>query len=253
MGNSHSKGSVMAVSSHVGGQMTAISNARISTEQAADITIMTSTVEPGGQMTVVSAIIQTVSEATASARVITVTATLAAPELITVTAAELTVTEKAKETVAEASQAIISAAENPLAAASGSGGPTMTASKRTGPPTALPVTQAGSMSKEVPGTFIEQPTKGPFTPGDAILGGIPTPGLDVPITVVFLILFITGATTHFTIHELNGKRGHKFHISDMVFDFCMVRTVTCTMRIVWAFRTSNNSIVLAALIFENAG
>jgi hypothetical protein len=96
-------------------------------------------------------------------------------------------------------------------------------------------------------------TTGPFAPEEAILGGIPTPDLDVPVTAVFLILFILGAATHLTLHELNGKRGHKFHLSDLVFDFCMVRVVSCTMRIVWSFRLDNFSIVLAALIFENAG
>ncbi|KAF4632141.1 hypothetical protein G7Y89_g5987 [Cudoniella acicularis] len=100
---------------------------------------------------------------------------------------------------------------------------------------------------------IAQQTKGPFAPPTEFLGGVPTTTLDVPITAVFLVLFIIGAATHFITHELNGKRGHKFHLSDMVFDFCMVRTVTTTMRIVWAFRPNNTSIVLAALIFENAG
>jgi hypothetical protein len=100
---------------------------------------------------------------------------------------------------------------------------------------------------------MKQTGKGPFTPVAAFPGGIPRTKVDVPITAVFLVLFIMGAATHFTIHELNGKRGHKFHLSDAVFDFCMVRTVTCTMRIVWAFRPTNNSIQLAALIFENAG
>ncbi|KAE8452497.1 hypothetical protein EG329_000400 [Mollisiaceae sp. DMI_Dod_QoI] len=94
---------------------------------------------------------------------------------------------------------------------------------------------------------------GPFAPQGAILGGIPTTSLDLPVTVVFLALFLIGAATHFTIHELNGKRGHKFHLSDAVFDFCMVRTVTCVMRIVWIYRPENNSVVLSALIFENAG
>lgn len=94
---------------------------------------------------------------------------------------------------------------------------------------------------------------GPFAPTVAILGGIPTAGLDVPITAIFLVLFLIGAATHFITHELNGKRGHKFHLSDMVFDFCMVRTVTCILRIAWAFKPENSSLVLAALIFENAG
>ncbi|KAH6673079.1 hypothetical protein B0J14DRAFT_481969 [Halenospora varia] len=102
-------------------------------------------------------------------------------------------------------------------------------------------------------SMMPKPTKGPFAPPTEFLGGVPTKNLDVPITAVFLVLFLTGAATHFITHELNGKRGHKFHLSDMVFDFCMVRTVTTTMRIVWAFRPNNTSIVLAALIFENAG
>jgi hypothetical protein len=95
--------------------------------------------------------------------------------------------------------------------------------------------------------------RGPFAPPDAILGGIPTAKLDVPITAVFLVLFLIGAATHMTIYNINSKRGHKFILSDLFFDFCMVRTVTTTMRIVWAFRPMNNSVVLAALIFENAG
>ncbi|RDW79573.1 hypothetical protein BP6252_04211 [Coleophoma cylindrospora] len=100
---------------------------------------------------------------------------------------------------------------------------------------------------------IMQSAKGPFSPETALLGGVPTIKLDVPITAVFLILFFAGAVSHFVRHELNGKQGHKFHLSDLAFDFCMVRTVTCTMRIVWATRPTNNSIIVAALIFENAG
>jgi hypothetical protein len=98
-----------------------------------------------------------------------------------------------------------------------------------------------------------QSTVGPFQPPDAILGGIPDKDFDQVITAVFLVLFVMGAVTHFTIHEVNGKRGHKFHLSDAMFDFCMLRLVTTTMRIVWVHRTSNPSVVLAALIFENAG
>jgi hypothetical protein len=101
--------------------------------------------------------------------------------------------------------------------------------------------------------LVQENVKKPIAPPDAILGGIPNKKIDLPITIIFLIFFITGAVTHFTIHEVNSKRGHKFHLSDLVFDFCMVRTVTCTMRIVWIFRPNNNSVVLAALIFEGAG
>jgi hypothetical protein len=100
---------------------------------------------------------------------------------------------------------------------------------------------------------LQKTGKGPFLPDNSILGGVPTVGIDVPITAVFFVMFITGATTHFTIHQLNGKRGHKFHLSDAVFDFCMVRNITCIMRIVWATHPNNPSIALAAPIFENAG
>lgn len=94
---------------------------------------------------------------------------------------------------------------------------------------------------------------GPFEPLAAILGGTPTPNLDVPITVFFLMLFIIGGGFHLYTHEINKKRQHKFHLSALMFDFCLVRTLTCTMRIVWAYRPNNNGIILTALIFENAG
>ncbi|TGO49999.1 hypothetical protein BCON_0194g00090 [Botryotinia convoluta] len=119
------------------------------------------------------------------------------------------------------------------------------------PPAASPALQGAQLDPTIPS--ITQPKVGPFSPVAAILGGIPNKNVDVPITVVFLILFIVGAASHFIRHEINSKRGHKFVISDMIFDFCMVRNVTCIMRIVWAFRPENNSIVVAALIFENAG
>ncbi|THV50976.1 hypothetical protein BGAL_0128g00110 [Botrytis galanthina] len=119
------------------------------------------------------------------------------------------------------------------------------------PPAASPALQGAQLDPMTPS--ITQPKVGPFSPVAAILGGIPNKNVDVPITVVFLILFIVGAASHFIRHEINSKRGHKFVISDMIFDFCMVRNVTCIMRIVWAFRPENNSIVVAALIFENAG
>ncbi|KAI9050084.1 hypothetical protein LZ554_006228 [Drepanopeziza brunnea f. sp. 'monogermtubi'] len=94
---------------------------------------------------------------------------------------------------------------------------------------------------------------GPFKAQGAVLGGIPNATLDVPITVVFLMLFLIGGAFHFYTHEINRKRQHKFHLSALMFDFCLVRTITCTLRIVWTFKPDNNSLVLTAMIFENAG
>ena len=84
------------------------------------------------------------------------------------------------------------------------------------------------------------------------LGGIPEPLLDVPITFIFLILFILGAFTHISIFRANSKREHKFLLSELMFDFCMIRVMTCIFRIIWAF-IDPRGIILAALIFENGG
>jgi hypothetical protein len=89
--------------------------------------------------------------------------------------------------------------------------------------------------------------QGPF------IGGFPSTNIDLPVTILFLILFITGAATHISIYRANAKRGHKFLLSDLVFDFCMVRTITCIFRIVWIFFNTTRVIVLLALIFQFGG
>lgn len=98
----------------------------------------------------------------------------------------------------------------------------------------------------VPGPMTIDPANGPF------LGGVPTGTGDVLPTAVFLILFALGAFTHISIYRANSKRGHKFLLSDLMFDFCMVRCVTCILRIIWAF-FGPRGIILAALLFENGG
>lgn len=94
---------------------------------------------------------------------------------------------------------------------------------------------------------------GPSAPASAIVGGIPNSTLDVPLTVFFLMLFLIGGAFHFYTHEVNRKRQHKFHLSALMFDFCLVRTITCTLRIVWKFKPDDANLILTALIFENAG
>jgi hypothetical protein len=86
----------------------------------------------------------------------------------------------------------------------------------------------------------------------AFRGGFPRPAIDVPLSALFLVLFATGAVTHMRIYRANAKRGHKFLISELIFDFCMVRNVTCILRIIWSF-LSLRGIILAAQIFENGG
>ncbi|KAF5135176.1 hypothetical protein E5D57_005820 [Metarhizium anisopliae] len=86
------------------------------------------------------------------------------------------------------------------------------------------------------------------------LGGIPTPTLDVPVTIVFLVLFSLGAYLHISVYKANAKRGHKFLLSSLMFDFCMVRVTTCLFRILWAFiGLQAPGIVLVANVFQNGG
>jgi len=95
--------------------------------------------------------------------------------------------------------------------------------------------------------------KPPYAAMTAGLGGTPTVHTDVPITAVFLVLFILGAIAHMVIFQINQRRGHKFIMSGMMFGFCMARTVSCIMRIVWATRPFNVRVAIAAQIFVAAG
>jgi hypothetical protein len=49
------------------------------------------------------------------------------------------------------------------------------------------------------------------------LGGAPEIGVDIPITAVFLAMFIMGAVAHMTIFQLNRRKGHKFLMSGLLF------------------------------------
>jgi hypothetical protein len=49
------------------------------------------------------------------------------------------------------------------------------------------------------------------------LGGMPAILPDLPISAVFLIMFMAGAASHMAIFKLNRKKGHKFFLSMMVF------------------------------------
>lgn len=99
----------------------------------------------------------------------------------------------------------------------------------------------------------QMPSHGPFPPTAAGLGGTPTTTLDVPITAVFIAIFICLAATHMTILQVNRKRGHKFILSGLLFGFCMTRIVASTMRIVWSTRPKNIRIAIAAQVFVAAG
>jgi len=93
----------------------------------------------------------------------------------------------------------------------------------------------------------------PHLSNNAIAGGIPNVHTDVPISNVFLFLFMCGAAFHMTILQVNNRRNHKFILSGMTFGFCMSRIVTMIMRIVWATHQKNVRVAIASQIFNNAG
>ncbi len=82
---------------------------------------------------------------------------------------------------------------------------------------------------------------------------MPTVGVDVPVTAVFLVLFLLGAVVNMTIFQVNRRRGHKFLMSGMMFGFCMARITTCVLRIVWAKYPRNIRLAIAAQIFVALG
>jgi Protein of unknown function (DUF3112) len=93
----------------------------------------------------------------------------------------------------------------------------------------------------------------PYMPETASLGGVPTVSVDIPVCAVFLALFVVGAASHMTILRLNRRRGHKFLMSALMYGFCMARSVTCVMRIIWACYPTNVHLAIAATIFVSAG
>lgn len=93
----------------------------------------------------------------------------------------------------------------------------------------------------------------PYASTIAGSGGVPSIIPDVPISAVFICLFICSAATNMTILQVNRRRGHKFAISGVLFGFSTARITTLVLRIVWANRQTNVRLALAANIFVNAG
>lgn len=90
-------------------------------------------------------------------------------------------------------------------------------------------------------------------PPPAILGGYPKESVDIPISSVFLALFLLGAISHMTVFQINRRKGHKFIPSAVTFGFCMSRIAANSVRIAWAVHPANSGLAVAAQILVNAG
>ncbi|KAF2432671.1 hypothetical protein EJ08DRAFT_127557 [Tothia fuscella] len=93
----------------------------------------------------------------------------------------------------------------------------------------------------------------PYVPTTWPLGGTNVKHVDIPITAVFLGLFIIGAVIHMTIFQLNQRKHHKFLFSALLFGFCMARITTCVVRIASLCFPMNIKLAIAAQVFVAAG
>lgn len=97
------------------------------------------------------------------------------------------------------------------------------------------------------------PTSPPYPPAMAVVGGVPTVSVDVPICAVFIALFAVGAVSHMTLFRRNMSRGHKFIPSAATFGFCMARITANSLRIAWACHQQNTRLAIAAQVLVAAG
>ncbi|RCI07399.1 hypothetical protein L249_1367 [Ophiocordyceps polyrhachis-furcata BCC 54312] len=117
-------------------------------------------------------------------------------------------------------------------------------------PRLLAVSSTGMPGLMSPGA--SSPTGAPDPLHGPVLGGEPTGTGDVILTAFFLALFALGAFTHMSIYRANGRRGHKFIMSLNMFQFCVIRVITCVFRIAWVF-SKLRGVVLFAQLVQSAG
>lgn len=88
-----------------------------------------------------------------------------------------------------------------------------------------------------------------------MLGGIPSPIPDIPVSAVLLALFAIGGATHLTIFLRNKRRGpeHHFFFSFLLFVFPVTRIVALSLRMAWARVPGDADVALAATVFTAAG
>lgn len=101
---------------------------------------------------------------------------------------------------------------------------------------------------------VQQPPTGPpYASRFAAPGGVPSILPDVPISVIFLVIYLGFAITNMTILQVNMRRQHKFLISGALFGFSTSRVLAFTLRIVWATNPRNVRLAIASNVFANSG
>lgn len=79
---------------------------------------------------------------------------------------------------------------------------------------------------------------------------------DVPITAIFLILFLAGSCVHgWRCHKVNAtnERYLRPTLSSLVLGFCILRVVACVLRIVWTTRPGSEALMISDMIILEIG
>ncbi|KAJ4346088.1 hypothetical protein N0V95_005704 [Ascochyta clinopodiicola] len=95
--------------------------------------------------------------------------------------------------------------------------------------------------------------KPPYPPTHAGLGGTPDVIPDIPITAVFLVLYLIFGIIHIKILKTNKRRGHKFIFNGAILGLCKIRIITMSLRIAWACHQRNVGLAMAANVFVYVG
>ncbi|KAF9696908.1 hypothetical protein EKO04_004925 [Ascochyta lentis] len=93
----------------------------------------------------------------------------------------------------------------------------------------------------------------PYSPTHAGLGGFPDVIPDIPITAVFLVLYLIFGVVHIKILKSNKGRGHKFIFNGALLGLCKIRIITMSLRIAWACHQHNVGLAMAANVFVYVG
>jgi hypothetical protein len=94
----------------------------------------------------------------------------------------------------------------------------------------------------------------PFLPSGAPLGGIPEAKVDIPISAVFLVIYLLAGLTHAFIYNHNRKSVKtKFGPSRFIILFCIIRIATMSLRIAQTQDVLSINLLITARVFTTAG
>ncbi|KAI0171757.1 hypothetical protein GGR52DRAFT_438086 [Hypoxylon sp. FL1284] len=93
----------------------------------------------------------------------------------------------------------------------------------------------------------------PYASNMALVGGVPSPGVDDPVAAVLMVLFLLSAAAHMTILRINKRRNLKFVFSGMLFGLCMLRSVSLVARMIWASYPNNVNALIASSVMTQCG